>query len=633
MKSALEEVRGLYEAIYLDLLALHPTIQANLERDFTRLRKAEEGCGLPFYTIALPAISKWLESSLSAGVLKEPRPHHCGSVSDSNRLPKILRSLFGLIFEEDGTLRLEVDISAIVSLRQVFLAVKKLNMECKEEYVEKSINDFRGIEESLPTSWPNTWDHNDPVWQPRTGHPIWGDCGEDCGSSHLCELPSAMLQLDFDPDWEGFRRFSARFSSQLGFFDPYGAKPKHGPGAVSDRVDSYVKYDLHYWTHRLESVFPYDWHGAPNSEHLDNVVYREFPSRLISVPKTMSGPRLIAAEPTAHQWIQGGIRRWLEERIPHTILRASIDFRSQETSRSLALLGSTTGLLATVDLSSASDRLSTRLVEFVFQSNKTLLDALHACRTRVVELPNKEMILLRKFSTQGSATIFPVQTIVYSLIAQWALFLSQDEKSTYALHDSLAHQVRVFGDDIVIPSHAYPVLVSLLETLGLKVNRQKSHATGLFRESCGMDAYAGVDVTPAYFRQFYGPSSTSLDSVVMCSNNFHLKGMWNTADFILKTVPMSERKRLPIVANDSGFLGIYSFCGENLTHLRKKFCEHLHRDEYLMLTVVSKPRLKQGQGSGSLTQFFHEEPDPLLNYRSGEVSAANTRKSVRWVAP
>ncbi len=648
MKSELNVVRGLYAAIFSDLCALHPTITQELSRDLSRLHNADLSSGLPLYTITLPSMSKFLERSLDEGHLLNKRPPFLGAKSRADIRPQFLFGLFSLVFSSDGTLRVDADVSAIASLRQVFLAVKKLRIDCEERYVNDAISSFREIERSLPASRDLTWDHDDPTWDRPSGHPIWGDCYDGNGTNNMFDTDS-VYRHHLDPDWSRFRSFAARIVSQFGLVDAYLLDPKHGPGAVSESTSG-TKYDFRFWTRRLESVFPYDWFGAPSSEHVHSFVYREFPSRLLAVPKTQSGPRLIAAEPSAHQWMQGAIQRWLEDRIEVTPLRHSIDFRSQDASQRLAMEGSRTQAYATVDLSSASDRLSTRLVDYLFQGNRSLLECLHACRTRAVSIDSeKDLILLRKFSTQGSACTFPVQTIVFTLIAVWAVALTNGKMDTEST-DSYFRQVRVFGDDIIIPTDAYEVLVSLLTTLLLKVNESKSFAHGKFREACGMDAYDGVDVTPAYFRQVYSPAATSLYSVIQCSNNFHKKGMWYTADYVLKTVPPQERIKIPVVDKDSGAFGIVSFSGGSTSHLPRRWNEKLHKEEVKVLSVAMQPKRIRGQGHGDLLQFFDQykahslqiidddlETTPstsltnIPQYQVGQVFGLRSRKTTRWV--
>jgi hypothetical protein len=56
--------------------------------------------------------------------------------------------------------------------------------------------------------------------------------------------------------------------------------------------------------------------------------------------------------------------------------------------------------------------------------------------------------------------------------------------------------VCIFGDDIIIPVDHVDRTIGLIEAVGFKVNSQKSYVKGPFRESCGVDCYSGVNVTP-----------------------------------------------------------------------------------------------------------------------------------------
>lgn len=636
MKSALEEVEGLYRCLFRDIEVWHPSILVELRRDLSLLQSEGRSSGLPYYTITLPTHSKYLNSSLEEGFLIDKRPHLLGAKSSVDKRPKLYYGLWSQIFEADGTLKNHPDISAIASIRQISLAVKKLNMECKPRYVEQSITEFREIEKSLPALDPAMWGNMYPRWRRNAGHPLGVGWDLDSNAENLRHDSRFAVSSDSgELDWEGFSNFVARFSSQLGTLDPLDVVPKHGPGAVSDHIDGYVKYDHRRWTERLEIVFPYGDFAAPSldPEWLEYVSYEESPSRLIAVPKTQSGPRLIACEPTSHQWIQGGLQRWLERRISMSILSETIDFRSQEVSRQMALDSSWTGSHATVDLSSASDRLSANLVSYCFQGNFSLLTALNACRTKWVDMDGEGDILpLRKFSTQGSACTFPVQTIVYALLSVWAVGLTRGTRDWYCLAD-FAKEVRVFGDDIIVPTDAYPVLTRLLSECGLKVNTSKSFSRGKFRESCGMDAYDGIDITPAYFRQLLGLAPTSTESIVECSNNFFQKGYWFTAEYIQKILPEQDRKKIMVKAVGDGAFGFASFCGSDVTHLPSRYNRYLHRDEVQVFTIRKKVVRTRGQGHGDLLQFFVEEPDPLLPYQGGEVASVKARKGLTWVEP
>lgn len=57
-------------------------------------------------------------------------------------------------------------------------------------------------------------------------------------------------------------------------------------------------------------------------------------------------------------------------------------------------------------------------------------------------------------------------------------------------------ELAVFGDDLIVRVEDVTRTVSVLEAVGLKVNRHKSFTEGPFRESCGGDYLLGADVVP-----------------------------------------------------------------------------------------------------------------------------------------
>jgi hypothetical protein len=220
---------------------------------------------------------------------------------------------------------------------------------------------------------------------------------------------------------------------------------------------------------------------------------------------------------------------------------------------------------------------------------------------------------------------------VFALIATWAIGITRGDRSWKALR-GYANEVRVFGDDIILPNDAYQVCASLLETCKLKVNANKSFSRGYFRESCGMDAYAGEAITPVYIRELYSDTATALESVVECSNNVHLAGYWNLADRLLKTLPEQERRKLLIKGPGSGAFALVSFCGKSTEHLRSRWNRDLHKTEYQILVVQTSVRRKRGLGTGDLLQFFVEEPDAYHPYEGGQVLQLKHRKVLEWAS-
>lgn len=586
MKNLDRLVTKLVDAMFEDIAHTNLVSAVCLVRSREIFAKAHQARGLPFFTITLPECSKLLEKALEYGELDHERPPYHGGLNNVDQRPKLLHSLWARVFTDSGQLLAEPDIESISLLRQVYNLFKALELDCDQGYVDSTVRDWIHIENELPRSHPDTWDSENPVWSTRAGHPLQG-------GGPLVDADPRQEQLDLDPDedilsprydWDHFRALCGVMTSSLGEMDIWSIRPKHGPGAVSEG-GKVRKYEFHTWPRKLQHVFPADWftsHDLTDRTVCDS----EPPARMIAVPKTQKGPRLIAAEPSAHQWIQGGIWRWLEERVRSSFLGLSIDFRSQENSRVLALEASKTQDYATVDLKSASDRLCTRLVEYVFQGHRDLLDALHASRSRSLKIPkgltsfhgSDDLYILRKFAPQGSACTFPIQTIVFTMIAHMALCEADGDRdlSQHGFRRRAA-EIRVFGDDIIIAKRAVGDLFYLLSELGLMVNKGKSFHKGRFRESCGMDAYDGVDVTPAKIRKIYQLSNPeTLVSVIECSNNLYKKGMWRLADALLKTVPDSELKLIPVSRGVVGSVSLFTYNDAALTS-RRRWNPDLHR--------------------------------------------------------
>jgi hypothetical protein len=234
----------------------------------------------------------------------------------------------------------------------------------------------------------------------------------------------------------------------------------------------------------------------------------------------------------------------------------------------------------------------------------------------------------------GSAVIFPIQTLVYTCISQFALMCADDDwDMTRRAIARRAKEIQVFGDDIIIATRAYGLLVNILTEVGLKVNTSKSFTQGAFREACGMDAYNGDDVTPAYVRMLYHPRKPeSLASVVEASNNFFKKGFWRTADYLRRTVPDRINKLIPFGREPLWPL-TYSTFGANPSneHLARRINGTLHREEALVVTLTARSKKRRGSGFASLFQYFTEDPPPFVIWEAGQASRPSLKQQARWV--
>lgn len=445
----------------------------------------------------------------------------------------------------------------------------------------------------------------------------------------------SKIQKVADLIFQRFDHFDADEFSMSVHESGWGVGFKHGPGAVAEpKMEQHEKSCFPNWPHKLQGTFRWETCGKTAGAPLDVPSRNERASRLICVPKTAKGPRLIAAEPTSHQWCQQLILRFLFDQCKKHFGDSFIDFRDQSKSGALVLDASLNRELATVDLSDASDRLTCWTVERIFRTACPIVSALHAARTRYLQDEISEdvsFLSLRKFASQGTATTFPVMSLVMLCIALGsALYDVKD--ITWNEIWKLRTKVRVFGDDIILPSHGYAHIVHAMDLLQLKVNVAKSYVHGHFRESCGTDGYRGYDITPTKPRTLCADSPASCQAVVDTSNNLFNKGLFYASLAAETLLPSSVRYRLRIVGvNEAGFSGLTSFCGGDERHLIKRWNSCLHRTEVQVWNIrVQTDRAERG-GFDALLDFFAKAQSPFNPRAVGEyVSRRRTKARPLW---
>jgi hypothetical protein len=403
---------------------------------------------------------------------------------------------------------------------------------------------------------------------------------------------------------------------------------------VADRLGQHEKSCFHRWPTKLEGTFRFGWSAVCAGDPRGEPINHELPSRLMCVPKTAKSPRLIAAEPIQHQWCQQLVWAWLEDRLASLYRGFFVDFRNQKASSDLVLSSSLDGRLATVDLSDASDRLSCWTVERVFRRNSSLLRALHAARTRWLHeniVSPGSFIKLKKFASQGTATTFPVQSIVF-LIASLAASLG-DSEVTMGRIWKLRHQVRVYGDDIIIPTHGYERLIRILDLLGLKANVTKSYVRGKFRESCGVHGYMGYDVTPCTPRTIVADGPGSVKSVLDTTNNLFYKGYWHASNRLSQTIPLRFRRHFRIVgATETGSFGLASYSGSDERHLASRWNQSLHRYEVRTFQISGRSQVDRRGDFPTLLDFLSSRWNPAQARTPSEYGrkSRSTKLVLRW---
>jgi len=467
------------------LLDLGTWCRISTTRDFKTVASRYEHEGLEFLAITLPTFGKDLERGLDQGYVDHTM---FPSFGKHGATPRFLGGMLDLVFDR-GTGRLldEPSVVAIKSIRQFTLMWAKIDVECAKKRVDSAIRGYIECEKEV-------------IQYDETRSPLLRE--------EFSELASVL--------WAG--AFSAVGSNAYS----RALLPRHGPGATADGLRGNAKYSQREWTQRLEEYFPSREYVIPNWSYyneLDQITYlepgAERPVKVITVPKTLKTPRIIAMEPTCVQYAQQSLLGELVEALAEDDISAwLIGIEDQEPNRLMAKVGSLDGSLATLDLSEASDRVSNQLVQSLFGRHTLFGNMVQACRTKTADVPGHGVIPLAKFASMGSALCFPIEAMVFATI----VFLGIQDVLRRPLSrrdiKSFKGKVRVYGDDIIVPAEYMRSVVTRLEAYGLKVNVSKSFGTGKFRESCGKDYYNGHDVSIVRLRKYLPSSRKHVQEIV-----------------------------------------------------------------------------------------------------------------------
>lgn len=538
------------------------------DRDIARCRARVEEEGLSFLTITLPAFAKSFEQALDRGsVAPTDFP---GFKRKSGGLPQFLGGFLRHVFDSRGDLLDHPDSSAIRAVRQICYLFSKIEKECTDRRQREALEQYVKTDQELAKSPQIDLDDLKVVW-----HSMFGEV-------------------------------ESEVSDQI---QTYALEPRHGPGATADRLKGNRKWRQREWTSRLEKSFPMDQYLIPNHRYwarLQSVRVleprEERPVRVVLVPKTMKTPRVIAIEPTCMQYMQQALYRSLRRSIRTNGLDQIVGLEDQEPNRFLARQGSLDGRLATLDLSEASDRVSNQLVFDLMRPYRPLAEAVQACRSKRADVSGFGVIRLRKFASMGSALCFPVEGMVFSAISTLGILRARSLRVSRSNVRSVMREVRVFGDDIIVPSDCASTVSDTLEVFNLKVNRHKSFWNGKFRESCGKDFYGGEDVSVIRFRQEFPRTVADARNVAALfsfRNQCYSAGYWKTVRF-LDSYMASLRIPCPRVSETSPVLGRLSFLGYDT----QRYDEHLHSPLVRGMKVVARPPASVLNGPDALQKIF-----------------------------
>ncbi len=204
---------------------------------------------------------------------------------------------------------------------------------------------------------------------------------------------------------------------------------------------------------------------------------------MFTVPKTSQIDRCAAKEPDYNMFVQKAIGDYIRV----CLKRKGINLNDQTLNQRLARQGSLYNDLATIDLSSASDSISTQLVLLLLPEEWfNLLDDVRSKVTYIDGQPHVNYM----FSSMGNAFTFELESLIFWALTRACAFLTHTRG-----------KISVYGDDIICPVGLKDAVLSTFEFCGFRINLKKSFFEGSFRESCGKHWDKGVDVTPFYVKK------------------------------------------------------------------------------------------------------------------------------------
>jgi len=572
-KKTVRNFLELARLVYIDSCA-KCVVDVSDFRDLKTIKSRIKREGVSFLTITLPAFCSDFEEALDR---KQIDPKHFRGFAKVKAIPELFQGMLGVLFDResgrfyDNEERLSYhDIPTVIEcVRQVCLTFKKVELSCTPAREARAISTFVQTEREFAEFKPSDGDVDYFV---NVAFTLW----------------SRLLR-------------DIRLDEMI---------PRHGPGAVGEKVTSNQKYSWKRWHERLEPYFPFLGNGysVSSAAPMDDEGYYdiktrepfvvpeaaglnrdfeevsfikpedELPSRVALVPKTLKTPRIIAIEPSCMQFVQQAVKEVLYKLLEaktSLISAGHVNFTDQSINQRLALRASTDGSLATIDLSEASDRVPRSLALRMFDSNPDLRDAIDACRSTRADVPGYGVLPLQKFASMGNALTFPVEAMYFYTICVAALLKKRQLPVTFSNivgtsdRPGVIQDVFVYGDDLIVPIEETTFVLDYLLKYNCKVNVRKTFVHGNFRESCGVDAFYGYPVTPVYVRRVPPKDKLQATELISWSETAHLfykKGLWRSASFMYEICERALGESLPFVADDSPGLGRKSFLGYRSVH-------------------------------------------------------------------
>lgn len=462
------------------------------DKDLQRIVERLSTEGTSFVKVTLPKLGKALDQGLVSGQFL-----CCPgfALKGDSRLPVLLHQCFSGIFAGDGTLLAEPNITTIRYLRLFLLFDSKLEFQPTSLMEEEAVQGFSDRMQCLSRQ------------RVPKDHPVLQR------AQHL--LGKVLSSLDLS-----------------------SITPGHGPGAVAEKIERDDRWDFQTWNLKAESSYPFLTYGvhSPSVFFYDRNKTVTFQKKALTrcclVPKDFKGPRLISAEGVVNQYLQQGqMQRIMKYVKRHRLLNRSIKLQDQ-TYNQRAARDAYASDSVTVDLSNASDTVSAALVWYLLAKVPKLRRHLFATRSDAMIYKDRS-IRITSFAPMGSATCFPIETLVFWAISMASMLLAR--RGSKPLNE-LADSLRVFGDDIIIPEYAFEILRGTFLSVGFEINKSKTCYLTPFRESCGSEWFLGQDVTIIRNKLYQYPSCNKFSDYPVLLNlqrKFFLQGLNTTASLLV----------------------------------------------------------------------------------------------------
>lgn len=365
---------------------------------------------------------------------------------------------------------------------------------------------------------------------------------------------------------------------------------RFGPGSTAEGFTSFEKWSR---IGLIPDVPPNLYRVNPRDPWVPSYDAAYEPTtKIAEVPKSIKSNRIVSSEPAMYMFAQLAVNDDIVDQI-HRVFRGHVSLHDQKHHNTyLRWAGATT-----LDLSDASDHNQCELVRLLLPQ---LWPVLAKVRSTYAAVPGSPAFRLNTFAPMGSGVCFSIMTTIILGICEYARrsCLFDGEHSLW---------YTVYGDDVILATPMYPIVADLLERAGFVINKGKSCHNLAYVESCGVELFKGVEITPAYIRDPI--ASLSADKVEQVAHHLDERFFPNTAAVVAEV----------------------SDCARFLKYNRK-----LQRMEVCVRAISAVPKLRCLDGWSGLNRWFSvhtqgrtwgQDKDP-----SGAVQEVWTKPSWRLKA-